>query len=330
MADLPQLTNQYRKLDLYHLLVLSTLLEECNVSRTAERLSVSQPAISKSLAKLRDVLEDPLFERGKGQLVPTERALSLKPKLERIFEQVNDVVRPKPFDPASDNSQITLAVVEFLQPILVPPLMVILAQEAPHLSLTIVSVAEGYQRHGEGKADFLLLYEEASRENRQHAALPGYERHPIMRDEYVAGLVRTHHALAKQTIDLDAFLGVSHLIPRITLPELNVAQMLVLALKRQNRRRQVVLGCNQLQVLLEVVRQGDHLLSLPQRVAEALERRDPGLDLVDLTPVHDALALPSMSCNLLSMERFKNSPVHQWLRTQILKILRQELLPNRI
>lgn len=69
--------NDLRSIDLNLLVVFEALIQECNVSRAAEQLSLGQPAVSAALVRLRKLFNDPLFLRIGRRMVPTARALSV-------------------------------------------------------------------------------------------------------------------------------------------------------------------------------------------------------------------------------------------------------------
>ena len=85
--------------DLNLLVVLQILLEEHNVTRAAERLSVSQPAMSRTLQRLRDTFEDELFTRTAHGLVPTPRAEELRRELPDLLESIEHVLGDADFSP---------------------------------------------------------------------------------------------------------------------------------------------------------------------------------------------------------------------------------------
>lgn len=89
------------QLDLNLLKALAMLLDERNVTRAAQRLGVTQPAMSAMLNRLRDAFGDPLFIRAQRGLVPTPRALELVEPLRQIISDVSTLLQPVRFDPAS-------------------------------------------------------------------------------------------------------------------------------------------------------------------------------------------------------------------------------------
>ena len=92
--------NNIRRLDLNLLVTLDALLSEHNVTRAAQRLNFSQPAVSVHLAKLRDIFNDPLLLPGPRGMRPTARGDELREPLRQALEALEQAVSPSaPFDP---------------------------------------------------------------------------------------------------------------------------------------------------------------------------------------------------------------------------------------
>src|SRR6185436_4683712 len=99
MSDID--SNKLRRLDGGLLLVFRELLRTRRASLTAERLGLSQPAISHALGRLRDLFDDPLFIRRPHGFEPTRRALDLGPQIERLIGLADEALSPNAgFDPA--------------------------------------------------------------------------------------------------------------------------------------------------------------------------------------------------------------------------------------
>ncbi|WP_285339556.1 helix-turn-helix domain-containing protein [Vibrio parahaemolyticus] len=77
--------------DLNLLILLVTLYDEQSTSKTAERLFVTQSAISKGLRKLREQLNDPLFVRSRDGFVPTEKCSDLVSKIGPLLAELENV-----------------------------------------------------------------------------------------------------------------------------------------------------------------------------------------------------------------------------------------------
>ena len=114
--------NRLARIDLNLLVALHILLEEGSVSRAAERLSITQPAMSKTLGRLRETFDDPLFVRSKRGIQPTPRALGLAGELKSLLGQVDGLLDAGEFTPAGYRGEITLAISEYVGFTLLPPL----------------------------------------------------------------------------------------------------------------------------------------------------------------------------------------------------------------
>src|SRR6186713_2483094 len=113
MSDIDQ--NQLRRLDGGLLLVFRELLRTGRASIAAERLGLSQPAISHGLNRLRDLFGDPLFVRRPHGFEPTRRALELGPQVDALISLANAALNPDAaFDPARTNRLFRFAAPEFV------------------------------------------------------------------------------------------------------------------------------------------------------------------------------------------------------------------------
>lgn len=132
--------NNLRAIDLNLLVVLDALISEQHLSRAAERLNMSQPAVSHALARLRRLLDDPLFTREGGRLMPTLRTLELTPPLSEALGQIRTVLTPAAFDPASRHL-FRIAASDFGTSLLLPRMMQRLRQKAPGIDLVVTQAS---------------------------------------------------------------------------------------------------------------------------------------------------------------------------------------------
>jgi DNA-binding transcriptional LysR family regulator len=124
--------------DLNLFVALHALLRERHVSRAAAQISVSQPAMSRALARLREMFDDPLLVRVKAGMQPTPRALELYPQIEAILADVRELIRPTEFTPNLTTGTIRVAAPDLAVYMFVPALMRRLSEQAPGLDLEIV------------------------------------------------------------------------------------------------------------------------------------------------------------------------------------------------
>jgi LysR family transcriptional activator of mexEF-oprN operon len=128
--------NDLRRIDLNLLLVLQVLLEEGSVTRTAERLYQGQPAISGSLARLREAFSDPLFVRTPKGMQPTARAIALGEQVRPFLRVLHQELQgPPSFDPAASDRIFHLGMSDALEAALMPALLQKLLAVAPGIRI---------------------------------------------------------------------------------------------------------------------------------------------------------------------------------------------------
>jgi DNA-binding transcriptional LysR family regulator len=126
-------------LDLNLLLVLHTVLKEKTVARAAETLNVTSPAVSNALARLRDLLGDPLLvRRGRG-LVATPRALEIAPELDNAIGALRRALNER-FDPFTTRRRFSIALSDADQAWSAPPIATVVARRMPNAQLQIVTL----------------------------------------------------------------------------------------------------------------------------------------------------------------------------------------------
>ncbi len=198
--------------DLNLLVALQILLEERNVTRAAERLSVSQPALSKTLQKLRDSFEDELFTRTAHGLVPTPRAEELAADLPALLESLEKVLGDADFDPATYTGTFKLLLPPILCEALLPGLVAELHESAPGVQIITAEISPDYQEQlKKGEVDFAAFV----------ALETGRDIHaePITTLAPRCYMRRDHPLASKSTISLQDFLDFPHLrlyLPRLT------------------------------------------------------------------------------------------------------------------
>jgi DNA-binding transcriptional LysR family regulator len=172
------------------LLVLHTVLEEGSATRAAKRLSVTQSAVSNALARLRSVLDDPLFVRVGNQLVPTPRARALAPRLRVAVGEISEVLAPaRAFDAATSTRRFVVAASDDVELWLLAPLVEELARHMPRAGLRVVTLdaASAARGLGTGEIDALVSMVES--------VPPGCAAEELCEDQ-IALLVRRSHPLS--------------------------------------------------------------------------------------------------------------------------------------
>src|SRR5690606_8243982 len=148
-----------RQFDLNLLLALDVLLKEKNVTRAAERLFMSQPAMSGMLARLRQAFDDELLVRVGRNLELTEFAEGIAGRVHQCVRELEELGDSKPsFSPISETRSFCIAASDYAVLLLFDPLMRRLAEGAPGISLHFVRLdVEAGERIASGEIDFGIL-----------------------------------------------------------------------------------------------------------------------------------------------------------------------------
>ena len=151
--------NNIRRMDGSLLLVFHELLREKRATAVAQRLGLSQSAISHALTRLRDIFGDPLFVRKPHGLEPTRRALELRPRIEALLQMADETLaRERKFVPAESKRRFILSAPEFVTALIGARLVETLRKQAPHTSVILESAShpQAFQYLKRGEVDLVL------------------------------------------------------------------------------------------------------------------------------------------------------------------------------
>jgi len=146
------------KIDLNLLVYLDVLLRERNVTRAAEELGISQPAMSNSLRRLRSLFDDPVLVRTSDGMTPTDRALELQPLVRDVLAAAELAVLPKTvFDPSESERIFRIMASDYTEATLLPKLLQRLSVEAPSVRLDIMTPSDvSFHDVERGKVDLVI------------------------------------------------------------------------------------------------------------------------------------------------------------------------------
>lgn len=150
--------NHFRQIDLNLLTYLDALLRERNVTRAAEQLNITQPAMSNALKRLRDLLNDPILVRTSEGMVPTERALAMKHQVRQILYSVEEVIQPsRGFEPLESSRVFRIMVSDYAASTLMSPLLKALREQAPNITLDLMTPSDvSFHDVENGKVDLAI------------------------------------------------------------------------------------------------------------------------------------------------------------------------------
>lgn len=296
------------KIDLNLLVSLQVLMEERSVSAATRRMSITQPAMSKTLGRLRETFDDPLFVRSKRGIQPTPRALAIAAELPRMLAEVEALLDTGDFTPRSFRGEMSIAISEYVGLSLLPPLIARLQKAAPGLRLRTITRVEGQlDELAAGGLDFAV---QLTRQD-----YPEEFRYQSLGGSPLAVFVRQGHPLVGQALSME----VLGRFPAISLyvSDRNDLELPPLPQIRADTGNTGMLETSHLLTALEVLRETDFTLICPAYLA-----RNHGA-------TRDVVALPLPSENaqyvdyaLVAHRRTQSSLVHHWLWNEIIDTVR--------
>ena len=295
--------------DLNLLKVLDAMLREGSTTAAAQRLGLSQPAVSAALGRLRHALGDELFVRAGAKLRPTAVALELADDLAEALTAVERVVAGAgALDPARLSRTFRLSGGDYMGDVILPPVMARLQREAPGVRIEHLDevFAASLGRIREGEFDLVLLprfefpadvdWRPIFRSGFRIVARPGHPR--LARAGIAAGDV----------IPLDLFCDIPQaryaVEPGIDTPSVEDER-----LAEVGRKRRVQMTLPGFASIVEVVAATDLLAVLPALTAERAGGR--------LERFGAPIPLPPLTLCLAWHRRLTRSPAHRWLRDLI-------------
>ena len=305
-----------RTLDLNLLKVFDIVMSERSLTRAAEQLALTQPAVSNALRRLREALGDELLVRKGRTLEPTPRAEALWPAVRACLQQLQASLAPPSFDPSSASSTLILTMADATAAVMMPGLLAIITAQAPSVSLRVVPLTTRDPRQllEDGQADLAVghfpsvLTDLTARA--QAGDTPGFLHHRLFSGDYVC-VMRKGHPLAREPLTLQGFCDARHMLVSFSGRPYGFIDEALAAL---GQRRRVVLTVNQFFTAGKVVAQSDVLTVLPRH-------------FVGVTGFAQELALrelpfpvPPIQVHALWHLRKDGDRAHAWLRTEIAQL----------
>jgi DNA-binding transcriptional LysR family regulator len=305
----------FRTLDLNLLRVFDEVMAERNLTRAARNLSITQPAVSNALRRLREVLGDELVRRSGAGVEPTPRALALWPTVRDALRQLQHTLAPGEFDAGVADTTFLLAMADATAAELIPGLVQIAEKEAPAISLRVLPLTTRDPRRmlEQEEVDMAVGYFPAVIASLAARGQSGvgvaFETQRLYLGQYVC-VMRRDHPLAKAPLTLDDYCAARHLLVSFSGRPYGFIDQTLGALGRERR---IVVTVNQFFTAGRVVANSDLLTVLPRH-------------FVTVTGIDDQLVLrdlpfdqPPVHVDAVWHRRAQHGHAHEWLRTALLR-----------
>lgn len=293
-----------RSLDLNLLLVFDAVYCERSISRAAQKLHLSQPTVSNALARLRQRLADPLFERSAQGMAPTPRAKKLADPIRQALNVLEQGLRDDgAFDFANSTREFVVAVEDYGETVIVPRFVKWLAGVAPQISIRIRPEASAQLKAElrEGSVDLALDYFALTD--------PSYRSKAVL-TETLKSLSRRDHPTLQERLSLDLFLALPHVV--LSAPA-NAQPMIDLALAKRGLQRHVAVSVPHFISMPLMVQATDMICTLPARMAHLYA------DNFRLRLHAVPLRIPQFPVYLMWHKSIEADAGHQWFRSHLME-----------
>jgi len=290
-----------KRCDLNLFLVFDTIYTERNLTQSAKMLSITQPAVSNALARLRKLFNDELFVRTARGMQPTPVADSIAQNVSEALSLLKtSVLEREEFDPQSSERIFQFSMTDLAEALVLPKLIPLFAEEAPHVSLQSYYVKrnELVRNLARGELDFAVDVPVVEDPQLSHQSL--------MKDDYVCVLRHGHPAL-QEVLTLEGFLQMQHI--HVSSRRKGLGQV-DLALLKLDVERTIKLRVQHYRVAAAIVNSTEFALCLPRFLAEKY----------DLAIMPLPFAVPQLDLHLYWHRQSDSDSAHRWMRESLISL----------
>ena len=276
-------------------------MRERHVTRAAERLYLSQPALSHSLKRLRESLDDPLFIRTEKGMQPTPRAQALQPVVQQALALLREGLAPPAlFSPANSTRRFTLATTDYFEEVMYPTFLSQLLAYAPGISFSIELITQEVLSEGleQRQVDMVVGLDSQS-------VLPsGVIQTPWMDEELVC-LAASHNERVGESLDIAQFARETH----VELADISglLPSNIDSCLAQHGLTRRVISKNLNYIAAARVVALTEAIMTLPRQMAERF------VTMLPVRLVEPPKELPSLKMTLIQHGLYANDPANVWL-----------------
>jgi len=300
------------RIDLNLLVYFDVLMREQNVTRAAEQLGITQPAMSNALKRLRELFNDPLLIRSSVGMKPTERALELQPLICKILSETQQILGPKQlFKPLTSTRGFRIMASDYAEATLFPALIKNIRSEAPLVTLDILTPSDiNYHDLEQGRVDMAInRFDDIPDSFHQKTVWTDTfsclmsKKNPLVNEFNLKNYLKAHHIWVSKT-----GLGVSVGINPDKSAKLGWVDQ---ALERIGKRRKISLFTRHYQMPGLLAQNNDLVATLPTRIAR-MQAQSAGLVLKPAP-----FFIPELELKMAWSPMMHHNPAHDWLRQLI-------------
>lgn len=293
-----------KDVDLHLISIFDAVMTEGSITRAAERLAMTQSAVSNAVARMRLVWNDPLFIRDGRGIKPSARAQTLWREIEDHLSAIRAAAMPARFDPATSQQVFRVALTDYTSGALWPLLRAYIEREAPQVSLYAVPYTSQGARQQLADNDIDLCIGALGDMGSE------IRTEPLFSEGWVCAM-RRDHPLAKAKLTRDAFLKADHLLVSLSGSPVGVADA---ALDPTGKRRRVAMTLNNFGGVPSLLLSSDLICVLPAGAIRTHALRNK----IHVCPV--PIAIAPFQCRMAWHVRHHRAQAHDWMRALIVEM----------
>ena len=299
-------------IDLNLLVYFDTLLRERNVTRAAQHLGISQPAMSNGLRRLRKLFNDPLLVRTSNGMMPTEKAMDLQPRVHRVLVNIEMFVQPTHNFNAKNSSRLfRIAASDYAEATLLPLVRERIAELAPYVSLDILTPSDiNFSDVEQGNVDLVI---------NRFDDIPQSLHLSVLWTDTFSCVMHKENPAAKD-FDLEKYVHANHIWVSKTgmgvgtgINPNDVLRLgwVDLALAELSHRRRISVFTRHYATAIQYAQQKDLVATVATRVTHLAENFD------DLVVYPAPFPIPEMELQMIWSSLLHHNASHEWLRNLV-------------
>lgn len=281
--------------------VLLTIYHQGSVSQAADKLNLTQPAVSHALSRLRTQFDDPLFERHGRKMIPTDFCQRIISDVEQSLSTLQQTLsQQKQWDVGQLNRTFNVAVRDVLEALYFPKLIARLQKLAPGVRIRSVSVEPKHLAEALKNGDVDLVLDSL-------IATPANIRNQTLGSSSFVLVCRQGHPII-ENCNLESYQQWPHVVAALKASDINLVDN---ALTAQQLHRNVVLRCENFYGAVQTVCHSDLIMTAPEKAAQQFASHMP----IQLLPL--PLSLPDISIHMYWWQVAESDPAIRWLQDEI-------------
>ncbi len=306
------------KIDLNLLVYFSVLLREGNVTKAAEHLGLSQPAMSNGLRRLRKMFNDPILVRTSSGMMPTDKAKELQPLVANVLSQVELFMQPTiAFEPANSNRLFRVMASDYAETTLLPRVRTRMAEEAPDTALDILTPSDvTFQDIEVGNVDLVI--------NRFDQLPQSLHLSVLWQDDFSC-VMRQDHPL-REDFDLRKYLQADHVwvnktgmgvATGVNPDDIQKLGWVDIALNEHGKRRNIAVFTRHYISAIQLTQQQDLIATVATRSTHLLDH----FENLAIVPV--PFDIPNIELHMVWSPLLHHNIAHKWFRNVIRDVAKE-------